>query len=101
METQKERPTVVVYRRFPKKDGGDVVALFPLLEEDNGCFLSYQHVGQHAVADIGLVHCTRPVEGTEPDVVALHRELEAIGYVLEVHRRVPARHLRRKGEASK
>lgn len=90
MSTSDKEPTVVVYRRFPKKEGNDVIALFPYEPgtDDPGTMSSYQHIGQHGSASMHLVYETRPAKLEEPDVAALHRELESIGYRLVVRKRI-------------
>ncbi len=74
--------TIVVFRVF--RQGGDVLALFPAEPwSGNGDCSSYQHIGQHGAADYG--HCisiTRPA--TPSQYAPLKRELEQIGYNLEV-----------------
>jgi hypothetical protein len=74
--------TVVVFRKFKE---GDVLALFPSEEEAyNGGFCeSYQHVGQHSGAD--YTHCIKITKPAKPsEYAALKRELEGIGYNLDV-----------------
>lgn len=75
-------PTRVIFRVF--KDGGDVLALFPDIQEGPGQCLSYQHVGQHGAADLSL----RTDDTTRAAVAAgyadLLQELRAIGYTLDV-----------------
>lgn len=78
----------VIFRTF--RDGGDVIALFPLEPSDNSwrhC-LSYQHVGQHGGASLDLCRVgTRPSTTTE--IAPLREELERIGYKLRELKRVP------------
>lgn len=81
----------VVFRRFPAKRGGDVIALFPYLAGARvGECVSYQHIGQHGDASVGLGRSTLRVAADAPDVVALQRELESLGYRLRVLRRMPS-----------
>ena len=92
-----ERPaTTVIFRRFPKTDGGQLIALFPYEFDDYqglDC-ASYMHVGQHGAARYtALTYCTRLVRADEPDVVELTRELETIGYRLGRAQRVNAARL--------
>ena len=79
--------TEVVFRADKSGDFKDVVfALFPYNFEsafNSNLVLSYQHVGQHSVAD--YTHCintSRPV--TEEEYQDLKQELESLGYNLEV-----------------
>jgi len=78
--------TLVVFRVF--RDGGDVLALFP--EEPGDCSgrtcSSYQHVGQHGGADyLVCMSMSRPARPEE--YADLARELECIGYVLDIRKR--------------
>lgn len=94
-----EPATVVVFRRWPASEGGDVLALFPMIDEGGGRCASYQHVGQHSAADYGrVIDATRPADLGAADVLALRAELERIGYVLDIRRRAPSwRELRKAG----
>lgn len=41
-----EEPTVMIFRRFKKKEGGQVIALMPyVIADDAGNIESYMHVG--------------------------------------------------------
>lgn len=99
--TQDTEFTDVIFRLLE----GQVIALFPGLCGDydiNTC-LSYQHVGQHGAASLGLLknRATRPAK---PDQYApLLRELEQLGYKPRVvrdetttHRRARLRVLERR-----
>lgn len=66
--------------------GGEVIALFPDMEESRyrGARIigSYMHVGQHSAASSELI---QELEAAEPSAFAdLKAELEGIGYKLEV-----------------
>jgi hypothetical protein len=75
--------TVAVFRVF--RDG-DVLALFPYEDEGNGFCSSYQHVGQHGLADYdACVNQTRPA--TPKEYSALKRELEQLGYELIIKKK--------------
>lgn len=93
-----ERPaTMVIFRRFSKREGGQLIALFPYeLDDYQGrkC-ISYMHTGQHSAADYGgLVDVTKSVRPDEPDAVALAAELEnQVGYRLVPVQRVNAQRL--------
>ncbi len=84
--------TLVIFRKF--RDGGDIIALFPeIMEEDHMCS-SYMHVGQHAAADYyGLVRgegtqWESPTVPAQPnEYAALQKELEQIGYKLKIRTR--------------
>jgi hypothetical protein len=75
----------VVFRVWPKSEGGGVIALFP---EDGQ---SYEHVGGHGSYDHGLVYRTRAA--TPAEYADLKRELESAPYhyKLRVMRRLQRR----------
>jgi len=92
LEARGEEPeTPVLFRRWPKSQGGDVLALFPLLPETRlGTCASYARIGQHSAADLsGVVGATRPANLEDEDVRALRAELERIGYRLRPLKRTP------------
>lgn len=76
--------TIVVFRKY--KDG-DIIALFPNeIVDHNGNCSSYMHVGQHSAAGYtGVVYGTKPAESREYET--LKRELESIGYNLNIKKR--------------
>ncbi len=78
--------TKVIFRKW--KSTGDIIALFPEEPADvNGLYcMSYEHIGQHGSASPDLSHCTD--KATERDYSELKRELESIGYVLDVKSRI-------------
>jgi hypothetical protein len=72
--------TIVVFRKF--KDSGSIIALFPHEKDGHYCEC-YMRIGQHSNADYS--HCikiTRPA--TKEEFTKLARELESIGYNLDV-----------------
>lgn len=82
--------TVVIFRFYDHGEfKGDVDALFPYCfenAEDNYNCMAYAHIGQHSGADYNAVmRKTRPA--TEVEYADLKRELESIGYNLEVRQR--------------
>ncbi len=84
MNTEK---TVVVFRRWPKKEGGGIIALFPYEPNDRfGIYCTaYGRDGGHSGADYrGLIYKTKPVKKTDPEVRSLIKELKRIGYNLEI-----------------
>jgi hypothetical protein len=84
--------TAVLFRVWPAKQGGGVIALFPLIDEGRGLCSSFEHVGQHGGADlIGVIHATRRARPEE--YAALKRELERAPYEykLKVYQRRPPR----------
>ena len=89
--------TPVLFRVWPKSEGGGVLALFPThpgTHEAHTCD-SYEHVGQHGAADLaGMIRRTRPA--TPAQYGPLKRELTRIGYKLRVvHRVTKAMHVLR------
>ena len=81
-------PDAVIFRKW--KNGGGVIALFPFIKWDNsGLIASYEHVGQHGGASPLLTHAYT-VPATEKDFAPLKAELEKIGYVLRVLKRMPS-----------
>lgn len=78
--------TIVVFRKF--KDQGDIVALFPYEPwSGNGDCASYQTIGQHGAAD--YTGCIKgSVPANESEYSSLKRELEQIGYNLDVRKRI-------------
>jgi len=86
---------IVIFRRIPGKDG-EVIALFPCLpgtNDPNTC-LSYMHTGQHGGATASQHGWPR---ATPEEYAPLKKELEAIGYVLDVKvQSCPAYRMRRK-----
>ncbi|NDC83944.1 hypothetical protein EB093_09870 [bacterium] len=80
--------TPVVFRTF--RGDNSVIALFPYEPGNNDAFtmMSYQHIGQHGIADMGLTASyTRP---SKPDEIRpLKEELQRIGYKLKIMSRIP------------
>ena len=77
--------TVVIFRKW--KGDKQIFALFPYNYEGQYRCLSYQHIGQHDSDDYN--HCinqSRPVNETE--YTDLKKELENIGYNLEIKTRI-------------
>lgn len=83
--------TQVIFRKWPKSEGGDVIALFPCDPATNeyDCD-SYQHIGQHGAASLDLVWRTKLAKPEE--YADLKRELESAPYHyhLDVRKRIPA-----------
>jgi len=73
--------TPVIFRKWPKREGGDVIALFPTLVGTMNPYTcdSYEHVGQHGSADPQeVVWATKPAKPAE--YTDLMEELKSIGY---------------------
>lgn len=84
-----EPVTDVIFRQDKKSK--EIVAFFPDTYNHNGhgTMTCYAHVGQHSTAHVNYFHDeTFPIPATEPSVQALMRELQDIGYVLIVRRRL-------------
>lgn len=76
--------TRVIFRKWKKE--GDIIAFFPDIPDTGCCVLSYMHVGQHGAADYqGLLKETIPARPEE--YTDLRKELESIGYRLDIHKR--------------
>lgn len=83
---QDTEETIVVFRTW--KDTGDVIALFPGLQEPGHTVSSYMHVGQHGSADYEhVIAASRPA--TEQEYEDLAAELEDLGYRLKIVRKKP------------
>jgi hypothetical protein len=84
--------TQVIFRKWPKKEGGGIIALFPKIEHShNLCRLceSYEHIGQHGGTDYHhVIRQTKPAK--EAEYASLQKELESIGYTLDIRRRATA-----------
>lgn len=75
--------TTVIFRKWPN---GDILALFPEIEESTECCSSYMHIGQHGAAY--YPHCIGITKPAAPQEYAdLETELQAIGYSLKIQRR--------------
>ena len=87
MKIDKEK-TVVIFRKWKvQTDPGDIIALFPWVEESPGRCSSFEHVGQHGPADYcGVISRTTPA--TPAEYAGLRRELEqSYGYNLTIRER--------------
>ena len=73
--------TRVVFRKFPE---GDIIALFPELEDrlGRGYIESYMHIGQHGNASELLIEELEIP--TQEAYMSLAEELESIGYILDI-----------------
>lgn len=91
MEKDKEK-TIVIFKKFgngPINFGnGHIIALFPELPGDSDRYTcsSYMHVGQHGAASMDLFRNLETPETWE--YASLQAELESIGYVLDIRRKV-------------
>lgn len=84
--------TKVVFRVWGKKNGGDVIAIFPQIPTDQFGYYPqmYEHVGQHGGGDAkGVVRQTRPAKPKEYRELA--KELRGRGYRLQIGKRCTAK----------
>lgn len=75
--------TKVIFRTF--RDG-DVIAVFPEEEASYNTVASYMHLGQHGDISKHYTGFTTPAKPEEYE--DLKRELEKIGYELEVRQKI-------------
>lgn len=79
MKQDTEKTTVI----FRKWKNGEIIALFPYEIWNRSDITSYMHVGQHSGACYG--GCIRETKLAKPnEYEPLKKELETIGYNLEV-----------------
>jgi len=70
----------VIYRKFPE---GDVIALFPEVPGDSWATCnSYQHIGQHGSASLGVIYDTKLA--TPEEYKDLHEEITQIYFEYEI-----------------
>jgi len=73
--------TPVIFRKWPEREGGEVIALFPTLVGTMNPYtcMSYLHIGQHGSTDLQeVVWVTKPAKPAE--YADLLEELKSIGY---------------------
>ena len=76
----------VIFRKWGKVNGGDVIACLPDNNANPGMMVMYEHIGQHGDGDYcGLLGRTTPAQPHE--YASLLAELTSIGYDLQVMRR--------------
>ena len=79
------KPTLTIFR---KHANGEILALFPLVPEQDGLVSSYLHCGQHGAADYG--HCIATTKPASPaEYKELQEELEGLGYVVKIGLKMP------------
>lgn len=77
-------PVDVIFRK--SKATKDIYALFPYIEHNDELCMSYEHVGQHSGAN--YEHCIKYSVPAKPEeYFDLFKELETIGYNLNVRKR--------------
>lgn len=80
----------VIFRKFRR--GGDIIAYFPEIQAtmSKAECMSYMHIGQHGAASYDCIHTlTKPA--TPKEYADLKKELEDIGYKLEIRKRISKR----------
>ena len=78
--------TAVIFRKWRNLKGGGILALFPGVDEARELCSSYEHVGQHGIAD--YLHCiARTTPATPAEHAELKAELEGLGYNLRIMKR--------------
>ena len=79
--------TKVIFRQW--KIGCEIIALFPeICGDTTGYFcMSYMHCGQHSIANPEIVADTKPANLEDGAVKSLIKELEELGYNLEIIKR--------------
>ena len=79
----KPNETLTIFRKFKE---GDIIALFPEIKgDDEGLFcMSYQHIGQHGLADYNIVTYGITKKAKPEEYQELKEELESIGYILDI-----------------
>lgn len=88
--------TDVIFRKYPKSEGGDILALFPGDPGTNDPYTCscYQHVGQHGSANPRIcVARTHPASAAEYADLKAELEREPYRYNLRVIKRQSAKHL--------
>lgn len=72
----------VQFRKFKGDYNNQVTAVFPYVIENNFDVLCYSHVGQHSGCHFDYVNMSK--KATESEYLPLKRELESIGYELNI-----------------
>lgn len=75
----------VIFRKY--KDNGFILALFPYEISHSNYVVCYEHVGQHGSADYNHCISRLTTPATESEYKDLKKELESIGYNLNVVKR--------------
>jgi hypothetical protein len=85
--------TLVIFRKWPKSEGGGILALFPYDPGTNDPYTCscYEHIGQHGSANPGMcIAATKPAKPEEYANLKAELESEPYNYVLVVRRRLPS-----------
>lgn len=82
-------PVKVIFRKWPKSEGGDVIAIMPELVEGPNRYTSYQHIGQHGACDRSIMWRTKPAKPEEYEVLKRELENEPYHYRFRVMKRWP------------
>jgi hypothetical protein len=81
-----DQPEKVIFRKF--NNTGSIIALFPRIPNTfpGYDFMSYMHVGQHGGCDPSILSIT--TLATPDEYAELKKELESIGYTLDIVKRI-------------
>jgi len=83
--------TQVIFRKWPKSEGGGIIALFPCNPGTNPYnFDSYEHIGQHGAACYDIIHRTKLAKPEEYARLKAELEAEPYRYHLDVRQRFPS-----------
>lgn len=83
--------TQVIFRKWPKSEGGDVLALFPCDPGTNAYDCdSYEHFGGHGAANLNIIYRTTLAKPEEYASLKQELESEPYAYHLDVRQRVPS-----------
>lgn len=89
---QDKAKTKVIFRK--EKESGEIDAIFPEIVGNTDPYIMscYSHIGQHATCSMCYVwyHTIKP---TEEEIQPLKKELESIGYNLDIKFRMTQKHL--------
>ena len=68
----------VIFRKWPKSEGGEVIAIMPTIDEGGRKVACYQHIGQHSACTRSIIWNTKPA--TPEEYASLKQELESNPY---------------------
>ncbi len=77
----------VIFRKWNKRNGGDVIAILPDNASNRGTVDMYEHVGQHEEGDYYEVMVKSKL-ATQAEYQDLLEELTGMGYDLRVMQRL-------------
>jgi hypothetical protein len=81
--------TDVMFRQHKFNDNIVITAIFPYIISNGRYVMCYEHIGQHSGCSLDWYRTkTKQVDLTNPKVIELIKELENIGYELNIIKRV-------------